>query len=750
MHLVLIGRRDPPLPISNLRARKFLAEIRTQDLRFSKMEAATLLTIELGTKIESDTAAALHQKTEGWVTGLHLAALSLRHRGGIDPKVLESQASAQYVMEYLFNEVFSQQPPEITQYLLGTAILDRFNGSLCEAVSSPGEDSPAGAIGGWNFIAWLKKENMFVIPLDAEHKWYRFHHLFKTLLHNQLNRRLGTEDINLFHARASAWFAENGMIEEALKHALEGGNIKAAAQLTAIHGFELLDHEQWPRLERWLKGLSTDTVNQDAGLLVLMSWLHMIYDRPSDMVSCLDKAEALASTQTIEDSLQGHLDVLRGFQRYLEVDGERALARARRAGEKIPKSHRWARIYYYMVRALVHQMLGDRAKALLTLELAMLDQDLRVGTASGFFQAHPCFIYWIDADLTNMIRTAAQLLTLGTESRESCLHVHARYFLGIANYQRNELRVAEEHLVEVVKHPHSRHALNFAHGAFALALIHQARGREDDANRVGKAVASYALDAGNSDLFKVARAFETELAVRQGRLDEASQWVEKYQARPFLPTYRFYMPQLTAVKVWLALDTPDHRRHAEDLLNQLHDFLASIHSVRFQIDTLALKALLFDSRKETTVADKALAESLTLAEPGGFIRPFIDLGPRMADLLKRLRRQNVAADYIKRILAAFEEEGESIVVPEAADHAPASPEQPAPGSPATQALMEPLTNRELDVLELLEQRLTNKEIAAELFISPKTVKGHLQNLYGKLNVRKRRDAVEKAKQIGIL
>ncbi|MGD9205851.1 MAG: AAA family ATPase, partial [Desulfobacterales bacterium] len=184
MHLVLIGRLDPALPISALRVQSLVSEIRAQDLRFDLNETKEFLAQVLGIQVDLSTAAALEEKTEGWVAGLRLAALSMRHRNKFDPKLLESQVNAQYVMEYLFSEVFSRQPPEIRQYLLSIAILDRFCAPLCEAVCVSGAEALSCELGGWEFVAWLKKENMFLIPLDAENRWFRFHHLFQKLLSN--------------------------------------------------------------------------------------------------------------------------------------------------------------------------------------------------------------------------------------------------------------------------------------------------------------------------------------------------------------------------------------------------------------------------------------------------------------------------------------------------------------------------------------------------------------------------------------
>jgi LuxR family maltose regulon positive regulatory protein len=273
----------------------------------------------------------------------------------------------------------------------------------------------------------------------------------------------------------------------------------------------------------------------------------------------------------------------------------------------------------------------------------------------------------MEADLSSMLQTAAHSLKTAEVYQAHQAIAHGLYFLGIALYHRNELQAAEEKLVVVVEEPFAQHALNFAHSAFALALVYQARGRTDEANQVGESVISYGLDTNNPAVLQIARAFQAELALRQGRLAKASHWAGNFVAKPFTAMYRFYVPQLTLAGLLLAQDTPDSREQAADLLTQLYDFVVSTHNKRFQIDVLALKALLYDSQKDESAALKALTESLTLAEPGGFIRLFGDLGPRMAVLLKRLQKQNVAVDYIESILAAFREDVHS-ALPDGAEN----------------------------------------------------------------------------------
>jgi LuxR family maltose regulon positive regulatory protein len=358
-------------------------------------------------------------------------------------------------------------------------------------------------------------------------------------------------------------------------------------------------------------------------------------------------------------------------------------------------------------------------------------------------------MYWIDADLISMLQTSENTLKIAMDHRISEAIAFSLYFHGIACYHQDNLQSAEEKLARLVKDFYMYMQVVHSHGSFCLSLIYQAQGQSDKARERNRKMMEYAMDTGNQMVLRTTQAFEAELALRQGQLSEASNWAKRFNPKPFLPPFAFYMPQLTLAKILLAQDTNDSRRRAADLLDELHDFLASIHYKKSLIEVLALQALLHDTLGESPVALEKVAKALALAEPGGFIRVFVDLGPQMADLLKRLHKQNVAVDYIEKLLAAFRDD-EQVVVAEAADHPMVSDHQPLRPSAPFQPLVVPLTNRELDVLELLAQRLSNKEIAEKLFVSTETVKGHLKNMYPKLQVSNRREAIEKAKALGIL
>ncbi|MBW1786039.1 MAG: hypothetical protein JRK53_05380, partial [Deltaproteobacteria bacterium] len=750
MHLVIITRFDPPLPVARLRARAQMTEIRTEDLRFSREEIAVFLQQATGITIDESTAAILAEKTEGWVVGLRLGMLSLRHRGDLERILASLPENNRYIMDYIVSEVLSQQPEVIQEKLLMSSILNRFCASLCDAVCVSKTKSGAHDIHGQDFLDWIEQANLFVIPLDDEHRWYRYHNLFQGLLHRQLKRRSGSDEVDALHKRAGSWFADNNLVEEALRHVLAAGETREAARIVIGHREDMLEKEQWPTLRRWAHMLPRNIVDKEPELLLVNAWSLWNEMRFLELKEVLDRFEdflaedSWKSTKTEE--LQGECHVLRSFQYLLggTFDPLSALTHARDAIKKLPRHrYRWRGLAIIFL-AISHQMAGDLAAAYAVIFDSLKEKKSHRTAFHTRLLIALCHVQLADGDLKGLQQTARQQLDIGNELDLDEMIAYACFFWGASCYLRNELTEAEEHLTAVVRKINRTSTLNFSRGAFALALTYQAQGRPAEARKVADQVVRYAFETGNLPLLKTTQAFQAELSLRQGDMAEAGYWAGNYEPDPFRLNLQFYMPQLTKAKILLAQETKESLLYAAELLSGLHDFLVSIHNTHFLIDVLSLQALAHHVRGEEPDSFAKLTRALNLAEPGGHIRPFLDLGPKMANLLNHLAKQNIDIKYAGRILAAFRKE--------AAGNVQIAPgfqtAEPAPG--ADTGMDEALSKREMEILALLSQGMTNKEIAEKLFLSPHTIKTHLYNIYQKLNVKTRRQAIDKVNAIGML
>ena len=731
LHLVIVGRWDPPLPISTLRAQGLVTEIRAQDLRFNEEETATFLERLLGIKVDNATAAALEKRTEGWVTGLRLAALSMRHRGNIDAKLLESHVGAQYVMEYLFAEIFSQQPPEISQYLLGTAILDRFCGSLCEVVCPPLAEPFTGEIDGREFITWLEKENMFLIPLDAENRWFRFHHLFQTLLLNQLKRSYSSEDINVLHARASAWFADNGMIEEAIRHALAAGDANGAAQLVVQNRQAAVNAERWFDLEKWLSILPDVMIQQQPELLLAQAWIHYFHYDYGLIPAVLERAESLLSNRPHRQPLVGELNLLKGIVLFFQGDGARGLKYIEDALEQIPAAHHFIRGTADAFWGLAGQMQGQEERAINRLTNLLQEKTLSVARKMRLMLAL-VFVYIISGELAVAFSLSQQLKQFAISINYKQFIVWSSYLLGLIHFCRNESDMAIDYLSQAAESGNIiiRRANLDCQGG--LASAYQANQQTDKATASINNVNKYIQSLKNPEFLENAHSFTARLALMRGKVPMSSGLLSRKGPSNAYPMLLWLdLPDITQCRVLLAAGTDTDLQEAENKLKACMQLSQAQHNTFQRIHILPLLALVYEKQGRFEEALTVLEEAVNLAVPGGFIRPFVESGPTMVSLLKRLAEKNIAVDYIGHLLDALSPP----------THKPPSMAQTSDGQ---------LTNREHDILELLAKRMRTKEIAEKLFISTHTVNAHLKNLYRKLDVQSRRKAVARAKSLGIL
>ncbi len=753
MHLVLIARRDPPLQLTVLRARGQMVEIRTGDLRFTLEETSLFLQQMTGATVDDSVAAILEEKTEGWVTGLRLAALSMRLNKEIARKLDELPTENRYVMDYVVTEILAHYPQAVQTWMLKTSVLSRFCAPLCEVVCRSATDAVDGGPKGREFLELLENDNLFVIPLDEEREWFRFHHLFQALLNRQLKQRFNPAIILTLHNRASAWLAENGNIEEALWHAHEGGDLEVAARLVNNHRHAIMNSEQWYQLNRWLQKFPTEFIQNNPDLLMAKAWTYQRQARYSELFAILDRFEDKGSAtvqECVDDSIfRGEMQVLKSFQFYSTGQGELSAITAREALNCLPSEYHSVRGFALIILSGALQMQGDQEQSRRVVLEALQQEKGSTTNYKTALLAALCFPDWIAADLNSLKHSAAQLLKHGQQQRLPEAIVLGSFFNGILHFQRNELDLAERFLLSIVGPPRSSEwvvpsIVTYCQSAFALSLTYQAMGRAREASQTIGATMDYMLETSNADLLELCQVFRADLALRQGHVTDADVWIRTHPPMPLAPAYRFYTPQLITPKVLLTRQTAKSLSEAESLLCRMQDFYTSIHSTRVLIDILILQAMVHAAQDNESPALDKLAEALALAEPGRFIRPFLDQGPKMADLLSRLVKHRPTLQYAMRILETFENHGNVSFGNRSEDFAGSL------SSLSNRPMIEPLTNREIEVLRMLSKGTSNNDIAQRLFISPETVKRHLSTIYRKLDVKNRQQALIMAKSIGIL
>jgi len=749
LHLVLVGRHDPDLPIPSLRARSQVTEVRAQDLRFTPEETAGLLRQMLLREVDEAVAAEWTRRTEGWVTALRLAALSLRHRDWSDDLALNIEGDNRYIQEYLLAEVLSHLPAAKQAWLLKTSILDRFCAPLIEAVCLSDSDKSVrlANVTGEVFISRLKRENLFLVPLDGRGEWFRFHHLFQRHLLGLLETQLGTAEVVALRRRASRWYAENGLIEEALQHALAAGDVQVAVHLVEQERHGLMNTEQWHRLERWLKLLPADAVAQSPLLTNTRAFLGMFRGQDREISIAPQEAKRLVATLSPEAAMaqlvQAETAVSQGVLDFLASQPARAIAGAQRSLELLPAQALYIRSMAVAIVAVCLQMQGDLEQGVAVIREALADP-IWPASIRARMGHYLCIAHFQEGDLASVLRSASEYLVLAEQLQLAESRSDFRYQLGSAHYLRNELAQAESYLLALWQDRATSAPTYLAMGIIALALIYLSQDRLGEAEQVIDRLSAQFRETGDTFALASTEAFRVELALRTGDLAGArrlSQGVE-FDLRP--PTWFFYVPQLTPIKLLLAEGTGSNLDEARTRLDALGEQMRRIHRINVLIDVLALLALVNNALGDEPAAMEKLGAALTLGQPGGFIRTFFDLGAPMAGLLVRLKEQQTGrglAAYIDQILAAFPDE-----IRETKKPGPARPDDQPPGMPVPALL----TRRELQIAKLLATDLSLQEIAASLVVAPATLYTHTKNIYRKLDVHKREEAVQRARQMGLV
>ncbi len=735
LHLVLVCRHDPPLSLVVLRARNRMIEVRMHDLQFTHEESAQFLGEAFD--IEDEALSNLQRSTEGWPAALRLAALALRH-GSRRILGREELGNSQEFQEYLVTEVLANQEPEMRDWLCRTSILDRFCAPLCEAVCdfTKAVEAPRKKLGGSKFLHALQEQGLFSVPLDERREWFRYHHLFQESLRRRLTQECSEDLVATLHRHAADWLEGEGLIEEALQHLRTIGDETGIGRLIIRQRQRIAEEEHWHRLERWLAMAPRDLLKKNLEILLLKIWSADYHERTEEVRRLVDEAEKmierLPDGNLKKGCFRGEIAALLARRSY--VLGEAASVReyAQEALRLLPSERSSERGFAEMLLAAALQREGRGREAYALLHEALGKNTSQSAAYRGRLLACLCGIQWVDGDLPGILQTGRLLIEHAEKHRLYEALCFGKLFLAAALYQQNSLDEAERQTkAEMVGG-----RLKFVASLVWLqTLIDQAYARPGSAVETFETFSRRLLESGHTVIIPFLQAYRAELALRQGRSAEALQWARSYDALELPKGLEIHWMETTAVKAFLQQGSAESLAEAEKILDSLRRSFESIHYRRFLMDVEILQALLHDRRGEPEKALAALECAIRLAQPGRWIRVFVDLGSDVFKLLHRLEAEGDTLRYIGEIQAAFHGEHQG----ELQD-----------AIPVVQSLIDPLTPRELEVLICLGERRTNKEIAVALGISLGTVKRHANNIYEKLGAHGRRKAVEKAVALGIM
>ncbi len=794
MHLVIATREDPPIPLARLRARGQLTELRAADLRFTPAEAAEFLNRMMGLDLRDADIAALEARTEGWIAGLQLAAIALRSplsmQGRSDTAgfIQAFTGNHRFVLDYLAGEVLERQPEGVRNFLLQTAILDRLSGSLCEAVTAQE--------GGRGMLESLERGNLFVVPLDDQRLWYRYHHLFADVLQAHLIEAQ-PEQVSSLHRRASAWYEQNGYPSDAIRHALAAEDFERAAALIEL-AWSAMDHSyQSATWLGWVKALPDLLIRARPVLSAGYAWALLDIGELEASEAQLQNAEYWLDTPTDQTSPeQSERMVVVDHEQFRSLPASIATARAYRALAlgNVPATVKYARqaleltpeddlIRYMQATSLLglaqyadgdlepaessladfHTYLRKTGEIVTLIGITFLLADIRV--ALGRLHA-------AESIYQQTFRLAASQgwsMPLGT----------ADLYRGLGELalEHGDLEAAAGHLLTSQKLGGQAATTDWPHRlCVSQARLKEAQGDMDGALALLDEAERVTIRGPLPDV-RPAAALKAQVWLKQGRLTEALGWARE-QGLTVDDDIRFgrEFEHITLARVLIAAAKNDRQAaslvEAARLLGRLLQAAETGGRLGSVIHILLLQALAYQAQNKLPGALTALERALALAEPEGYVRIFVDEGEAMRLLLQRRKAEGGRMnEYAGKLLAAFGQQRiaadlhlsafipQPLIEPEdqPAKNTLVDPEiRPAKNTlvepedqPAKNMLVDPLSERELEVLKLLRSELSGPEIASQLIVSLNTLRTHTKNIFKKLGVNNRRAAVHRAEELDL-
>lgn len=745
LHLVITTREDPRLPLARLRARGQLTELRAADLRFTAHEAAEFLNHAMGLSLSPGDVAALERRTEGWIAALQLAALSMKGQEDVGHFIQSFTGSHRFIMDYLIGEVLDHQPGTVRDFLFQTSILDRLSASLCDAVTGRND--------GQAMLEHLEQRNMLIVPLDDHREWYRYHHLFAEVLQTYAHKA-DPQEISGWLNRASQWHEKNGLRPGAIHYALAANDFEQAANLIELSWPFIAQNIQPSEFLRWVQRLPNAIIEKRPVLMGAYAWA-LLDTRNLDAADHYLKQ--VENWLEIIDEQVNHEAIIVNQAQFKWLAGTTATARAYLAQVR----HNIEETIHHAQRALTlllqdqHYWIGLNALFLGLAQWANSDLDKAYDAVTDsiqrfiaidnlYFQVYGTVVLAEIRALQGKLRQAydhyheAMQLAQSADNSEP-MSISFYVGLGALYLEWNDLETAEQHI-----HTGSKELSKSLIGFDAyrlkvvLAQVRVAAGHYDDAISL-LADANKDFKSGTAPNIIPPELMKARFLLRQGRLDEALDGIQKRGlSTEDVLHFSDEFDHITLARVKLA----KYRQQPDDqglkgllgFLERLRDAARDEGRAGRVLEILILRALAYHAGGDLPAALLSLENALTLAEPEGYIRIFVDEGEAIQPLLARILSQGEHTAYVKKMLDALYQQ---------------SSDGPS-AVPPNQLLIEPLSERELEVLRLMADGYSNQGIADELFIALSTVKKHINNIYGKLNTPNRTQAINRARDLDIL
>lgn len=724
-HLVIATRADPPLPLARLRARSEMLELRQTDLSFTLKESAEFLNRTMGLRISPADAARITTRTEGWIAGLQIAALSMQRSDDISGFITAFTGSHHYIFDYLLEEILGRQSPDIRRFLLYTSILDQLSAPLCDALLE-GESLRSSSL----ILEELDHSNLFIVSLDHEHRWYRYHSLFAELLRGYLQQN-NADQIQILHARASGWFERQELVPDAIRHSLASGDWERVIRLIGANVFALLEQSELSTVAKQLDSLTSEKSLARPWLLIGRAWLAAYTAQLKSVEPILNVVESEIGgihSQVDRQTLGGHIAAIRAYVSWIGNKRNIAIRQAKEALECLPVADRLMRCQAATILGL---SLSDLNAASLAFEQALIyASEINVSHVTIF--AHACWEFMLVSqgrlhEAYAACHEAMHLAQSGGSRKPMPTLSHVYTTLSLVLFEWNDLEGAVRYAKEAVnlaRRWEQADALHFAYTNLGEALF--ACGDVDAAFEILRL--EWQVATRTSLWFEaITISQEVRWHLAQDNLDAALQRLHLAQVDIEDPS------AMPLISIQIYLSQKQYTKAKTLTARVLGDLKKMALGYQF-VRVLVWQALAYYGLGQRPQALASLKQALKLASPEGYVRTFIDAGIALVPLLYQARAAGIEPDYVNQLLASMER-GDDV--------------QSTAAGPRS-GLVEPLSEREMDVLKLLAQAYPDKKIAESLVITRETVHKHLKNIYGKLGVHSRSEAILRARELSLL